>query len=152
MNNNTVQFVEQTCQKYENNQEALIMILQDIQGEYKYLPEPALREVSSRLSVPLSQVYGVATFYKAFSLQPRGKHLIQVCCGTACHVKGAPQIVDRLERTLGIKCGETTKDKKFTLETVRCVGACALAPVVMIGEDTYGRLTQDAVDKVLKKY
>jgi NADH-quinone oxidoreductase E subunit len=150
--NNTVQFVEQTCQKYENSQESLIMILQDIQGEYKYLPEPALREVSTRLNVPLSQVYGVATFYKAFSLQPRGKHLIQVCCGTACHVKGAPLVVDRLERALGIKCGNTTKDKKFTLETVRCVGACALAPVVMIGEDTYGRLTQDAVDKVLKKY
>lgn len=150
--NNTVQFVEQTCQKYENNQEALIMILQDIQGEYKYLPEPALREVSTRLNVPLSQVYGVATFYKAFSLQPRGKHLIQVCCGTACHVKGAPLVVDRLERALGIKCGNTTKDKKFTLETVRCVGACALAPVVMVGEDTYGRLTQDAVEKVLKKY
>lgn len=150
--NNTVQFVDQTCQKYENSQESLIMILQDIQGEYKYLPEPALREVATRLNVPIAQVYGVATFYKAFSLEPRGKHLIQVCCGTACHVKGAPQVVDRLERALGVKCGNTTKDKKFTLETVRCVGACALAPVVMIGEDTYGRLTQDAVDKVLKKY
>lgn len=148
----TTQFVEQTCQKYDDSQESLIMILQDIQGVYKYLPEPALRQVANRLKVPLSQVYGVATFYKVFSLQPRGKNLIQVCCGTACHVKGAPLMVDRVERALGVKCGGTTKDKKFTLETVRCVGACALAPVVMIGEDTYGRLTQDAVDRILKKY
>ena len=129
----------------------LIGALQDIQRELDYVPEEAMRLVAEKIDVPLSQVYSIATFYKAFSLVPRGRHLINVCTGTACHVKGASRIVYRLERELGINAGETTSDMKFTLETVRCVGCCGLAPVVMVGDVFYGRMTPAKAAALVEK-
>lgn len=127
-------------------------LLQDIMREYGYLPEGTLKRIAQKLAIPLSRVYGLATFYKSFSLTPRGRHLISVCLGTACHVRGAPRIVEKIERDLGIKAGETTKDLKFTLETVNCLGACALGPLIVIDEKYYGRLNSTKMDKVLKDY
>jgi NADH-quinone oxidoreductase subunit E len=130
----------------------LVDILQDIQAETGYLPREVLEETSRGLDVPLSRVYSVATFFKAFSLKPRGRHLINVCLGTACHVRGAGKVLEKIEQELGIKTGESTKDLKFTLETVNCVGACALGPMVIIGEDYHGEMTPEAVSSVLKNY
>jgi len=126
--------------------------LQDIQAEYRYLPEDALMEVSHSLEIPLSQVYSVATFFRAFSLEPTGRHLIDVCLGTACHVRGAVRILERLERELGIKHGETTKDLDFTLETVNCVGACALGPIVIADGEYSGEMTADKVKPLIERY
>jgi NADH-quinone oxidoreductase subunit E len=130
----------------------LVSILQDVQAEYSYLPEEALVEVSQALETPLSQVYSVATFFKAFSLEPRGRYLINVCLGTACHVRGAVKVLEAIERELDIKAGRTTKDLKFTLETVNCVGCCALGPVVIIDEEYYGQVKTDKVKALLKNY
>lgn len=137
--------------KYQRERGFLVSILQDIQGEYYYLPKEVLEQVSQALDLPLSQVYSVATFFKAFSLKPRGRHLISVCLGTACHVRGAVRVVEAIERKLGIARGETTEDRKFTLETVRCVGACALGPVVTVGTEYFGQMTPDKVDSILKE-
>lgn len=137
--------------KYEGEHGALIPVLQDINNEYNYLPEDALRYISERLEVPLSQVYHVASFYTAFSLEPRGDHVIKVCQGTACHVRGGSRVLDEIERILAINSGETTPDLKFTLETVNCLGCCALGPVVVI-DDEYHPTTPDKVKKLLKKY
>lgn len=120
--------------------------------EYNYLPENALRYVSRRLKMPLSCIYSLATFYTAFSLIPRGKHLCTVCMGTACHVRGAPNVLSRIEDRLGIKAGSTTEDNLFTLETVNCLGACALAPIVVIDGRYYGQTTVNKVDKLLDEY
>jgi len=131
--------------------EMLIQVLQDVNQEYRYLPPFAIKYVSEKLNVPLSTVYHVATFYTAFSLKPRGKHLITVCMGTACHARGAPRVLEEFERQLEISRGETTPDSKFSLETVNCLGCCALGPVVMIDRD-YHQVTTDKVRSVLKKY
>lgn len=131
---------------------SLIAVLQDIQKESRYLPQDALRLVSARLNLPLTRVYGIATFYKAFSLKPRGRHLINVCLGTACHVRGATRILEALERGLGAEAGGTTGDERFSLETVRCVGCCGLAPVIVIDENFHGKLTQEKVPGVLAEY
>ena len=144
--------VKQALQKYQNDKSLLVDILQDIQAETGYLPKEVLEETSQGLDIPLSRVYSVATFFKAFSLKPRGRHLINVCLGTACHVRGAGKIVEKIEEELGIKRGETTPDHKFTLETVNCVGACALGPMVIIGEDYHGEMTPEGVGSVLKNY
>ena len=144
--------INQILNKYQRDKGMLVSILQDVQAEYRYLPREALAEVSSGLEVPLSQVYSVATFFKAFSLKPRGRHLINVCLGTACHVRGAVRILEKIERELGINSGETTKDLKFTLETVNCVGACALGPIVIVDEEYHGGMSTDKVDSVLEKY
>jgi len=138
--------------KHDNRIDALIMILQDIQNIYHYLPEEAIRFVSERLDIPFSQVYEVATFYRSFSLVPRGDHEIKVCLGTACHLRGAPRILENFERELGVRCGETTPNKQFTLETVNCVGVCALAPLVVVDDDYYGNSTASAVKGILSKY
>lgn len=130
----------------------LIGTLQDIQKELKYLPEEALRLVAQKINVPLSQVYSIATFYKAFSLEPRGRHLINVCMGTACHVRGGVQILEKLQRNLGIDTGGTTPDDRFSLEAVRCLGCCGLAPVVMIDGKFHGKLTQREIDRLLDQY
>jgi NADH:ubiquinone oxidoreductase subunit E len=130
----------------------LIGILQDIQAHYNYLPKETLVRVSERLGIPLSQVFSVATFFRAFSLRPRGRHLLNVCLGTACHVRGGMRILEKLERDLGIKAGDTTDDLRFTVDTVRCLGCCSLGPVVVIDEDTYGRLNQEKVSKLLESY
>ena len=130
----------------------LISLLEDIQDEYNYLPEEMLREAATKLKKPLRDVYGVATFYNAFRLKPCGKHLVFVCLGTACHVRGGARILDKLERTLGVKAGETTPDKQFTLETVNCLGACALGPVMVVDGEYHGNMTTAKVDATLRKY
>jgi NADH-quinone oxidoreductase subunit E len=144
--------VQQVLEKYKGDKSALIDILHDTQAEIGYLPQEALEEIHKGLGVPLSRVYSVATFFKAFSLTPRGRHLINVCMGTACHVRGADKVLAEIEKELGIKNGENTPDLKFTLETVNCVGACALGPMVIIGEDYHGEMTPEKVGEVLKNF
>lgn len=131
---------------------ALIPVLQAAQEVYGYLPVPVLEAIADRLEVPISQVYGVVTFYAQFHLEPRGKHVVRTCQGTACHVRGASKILDALKENLGVAPGKTTEDLQFTLETVACIGACGLAPVIMIDQDTHGRLTPDAIPEILDKY
>ena len=144
--------VETIINKYEADKGQLVSILQDIQTEHHYLPKEALDEVVALLDIPASQVYSVATFFKAFSLTPRGRHLIKVCLGTACHVRGAAKVVDKMELDLSIKRTETTPDMRYTLETANCVGCCALGPMVMIDEKYHGQITSDKVSPLLAKY
>jgi NADH-quinone oxidoreductase subunit E len=144
--------VGRVLEKYQRDKSALIDVLHDTQSEIGYLPREALEQIHAGLDVPLSRVYSVATFFKAFSLQPRGRHLINVCMGTACHVRGADRVLEQMEKELGIKKGGNTADLKFTLETVNCVGACALGPMVIIGEDYHGEMTPEKVSEVLKNY
>lgn len=131
--------------------EMLIQILQDINTEYNYLPEFALKLINEVMDIPLATIYHVSTFYTAFSLEPRGKHIIKICMGTACHTRGAPKVLDEIERELGIKAGETTKDMLFTIETVNCLGTCALAPVITIDNEYYS-VTPAKISKLLKKF
>jgi len=144
--------VESILDNYQRDKGMLVSILQDIQVEYNYLPKEALVELSQALGAPLSQVYSVATFFKAFSLEPRGRHLINVCLGTACHVRRAVRVLEAIERELDIKASKTTKDLKFTLETVNCVGCCALGPVVIIDGEYYGQMKTDKVRALLENY
>ena len=144
--------VESILERHQRDKGMLVAILQDIQAEYNYLPREALEETSKGLCVPLSQVYSVATFFKALSLEPRGRHLINVCLGTACHVRGAVKVLEAMERKLAIGSGETTKDLRFTLETVNCVGACALGPVVIVDGEYHGQMKADKVKDVLADY
>jgi len=144
--------VETVLNKYQQDKGMLVSILQDIQAEYNYLPQEALRQVSETLDVPLTRVYSIATFFKAFSLKPRGRHIINVCLGTACHVRGAPKILEAVERELGIKAGETTEDLKYTLETVNCVGACALGPIMIVDGEPSGEMKIDKVKPLLERY
>ena len=130
-------------------QDDLVGLIQQVQARYGFLPRNVLREVARQLQVPLSRLFGIATFYGAFHLQPRGRNIVKVCSGTACHVSGATHITEVLANYLGIESGETTEDMAFTLERVACVGCCSLAPVLVIGGDTHGRVSrQDAVDVV----
>lgn len=133
------------------NQKDLIHILHKIQAEYGYIPSQALSSISKHLKISESEIFGVLTFYKAFSLKPRGKHLVTICMGTACHVRGAPMILDELKRQLSIEPGETTEDDLFTLETVNCVGACALGPIVISDGDYHGQMKTREVNKLIKK-
>jgi len=144
--------VDGVVARHEGDGAALVPILQDISAELNWLPPEVLARVSELKQVPLEHIVRIATFYRSFSLKPRGKHIINVCMGTACHVKGAPRIADRLERELGINVGETTSDGKFTLATVRCVGCCGLAPVVMIGDTFHGKLTPAKAAKLIDQY
>ena len=137
---------------HEAQRAAVISILQDINARYRYLPEDMIRHVARALNMPLSQVYSLATFYNTFSLTPRGKYVVRVCMGTACHVKGGRRILQALERTLEIPAGGTTEDRNFSLEEVRCLGCCGLAPVVTINEDLYGSVTQAKLPKILERY
>ena len=137
--------------KYGGNRDSLVSILQDIQAEYHYLPEDTLRVVARQLDLQLIQVYSVATFFKAFSLKPRGEHIVSVCLGTACHVRGAPAVLDEVKRQLGIEPGETTEDMRFTLETVNCLGACALGPIVVVDSKYHGQMSPGKIKKVLKQ-
>ncbi len=130
----------------------LISILHEVQSRCGYLPEAALRHLSLRTGVPITRLYGIATFYHFFSLKPKGRHQVHVCLGTACHVKGGKRIIDELERSLGVKAGETTADMRFSLGEVRCVGACSFAPVVMVDEAMHGEVTPKQVTDLLKKH
>ena len=138
--------------KYNNQKHALISILQDIQAEYHYLPKEALEIASKTLNIPLIDIIGVATFYRSFSLKPKGKHQIVVCMGTACHVRGAPKILEEFERKLNIPCGETTPDGEFSLESVACLGCCAIGPVVVVDVNYPAQTTIRKIDSILKKY
>ena len=144
--------VRSIVDSYQRDKGLLISILQDTQAEYNYLPKEALIQISQGLDTPLSQVYSVATFFKAFSLKPRGRHFINVCLGTACHVRGAVRVLEAIERELGIKPGDTTEDLKFTLETVNCVGCCALGPVAIIDGEYSGEMRTDKVKTLLENY
>ncbi len=135
--------------EYNSEQGSLISILQDIQSEYQYLPQEAMDYVAKQLKIPRVQVFGVATFFKAFSLKPKGNQQIHVCMGTACHVRGSKKVLEELERKLMIKAGDTTKDNEYTLETVNCVGACALGPVVVKNEEYHGQMTPIKVESLL---
>ena len=144
--------VKSFMEKYAFQKNALITILQDIQAEYKYLPRRALNIVSQTLKIPLVDIIGVATFYSAFSLEPRGEHTITVCMGTACHVRNGPKILEEFERKLGIEAGHTTSDRQFSLETVACLGCCAIGPVVVVDEEYYAETTIRKVGPIIRKY
>ncbi len=150
--NNAEDRLSEIIARYRSDPVSLIAVLQDIQSEFRYLPPAALRRVSSELAVPLSRVMSLATFYRAFSLKPQGRRGIHVCLGTACHVRGGPLVLEKFERELGIKAGETTADGEFSLNAVRCVGCCGLAPVATIGEDVHGKISQTKVAGLVKKY
>ncbi len=144
--------VKEILDNYQCDRSQLISILQDIQAEYRYLPREALTQVAASMEIPMTQVYSVATFFRSFSLTPRGKHTVHVCTGTACHVRGAMRVLEEMERDLGVKKGKTTKDLQFTLETVNCVGACALGPITIIDGEYNGQMQPDKVKTILKKY
>ncbi len=144
--------LESILSRYEGESADLIPVLQDIQDSYNYLPKDELTLVADRLNVPLTQIYSVATFYKMFSLVPKGEHQLKVCLGTTCHLRGGQRLVDSLSSRLGCEVGYTTKDGAFSLETVGCLGSCAQAPVMMIDDKYFARVTVDKVPKVLKLY
>jgi NADH:ubiquinone oxidoreductase subunit E len=144
--------VDEIIDSYGGGREWLIMVLQDAQKEFNWLPEPVLHRIATRLGVPWAEVYGAASFYKAFSLEPRGRHIVQVCMGTACHVRGAQRILDELERRLGTPAGSTTKDGLFTIETVNCLGACALGPIVAVDGEFHGSMTAARLPRLLEQY
>lgn len=139
-------------ERYQSKKGALVPLLHEAQQIFGYLPEEVQRRVADGLGLPLSEVYGVATFYSLFSLKPRGKHKIGICLGTACYVRGAGAILAELEKELAIKVNDTTPDGKFTLEITRCIGACGLSPVMTVDEDVFGRLTPDSIKDILARY
>jgi NADH-quinone oxidoreductase subunit E len=144
--------VENILQRHPQDPSAIIQVMLDVQNELYYLPRDVLDRISEHLHVPLSRTYNLATFYKAFSLKPKGKFPIAVCTGTACHVQGAVRILDQIQRELGIREGETTKDRKFSVESVRCLGCCGLAPVVTIGKNLHGKVPLAKVTKIIGQY
>jgi len=147
-----LQKVDEIIERRRSQSSALIEILLDVQEEYRYLPKEAIEKIVSDLKIPRSRVYHLATFFKAFSLKPRGRYCISVCLGTACHVGGGVKIIEKLERDLSLTRGGTTDDLQFGLEEVHCLGCCGLAPVVTINEDLYGKVTHFQIPKILKKY
>ena len=144
--------VREIVDKYGGEKSALIAILQDVQDAYRYLPKEALVTIQQQMDIPLSRVYEVATFYDAFSLKPRGRFVVEVCTGTACHVQGGTNLLETLERDLHIKCGETTEDGVFSIERVGCLGCCSLAPVVRVEEDIHPYLAQEEIPRMLRTY
>ena len=146
------QRLESILSRYECDPWDLIPVLQDIQDAYSYLPKDELHEVAQRLDVPLTRIFSVATFFKMFSLVPKGRHQVKVCLGTTCHLKGGQRLAESVSHRLGVDIGYTTKDMNFTLETVGCLGSCAQAPVMMIDDTYFARVTVDKVPKILKQY
>ncbi|MFQ6617829.1 MAG: NAD(P)H-dependent oxidoreductase subunit E [Fidelibacterota bacterium] len=144
--------VEEIIERHGSHQSSIVAILQDIQHEYSHLPREILFDLSRSMNMPISQIYSLATFYKTFSLKPRGKHQVSVCMGTACHVKGGQRVLEKVERDLNVKTGETSSDMRFSLEAVRCLGCCGLAPVVTVGDDLYSKVSLTKVSRILKKY
>jgi NADH-quinone oxidoreductase subunit E len=147
-----LQAVKEIAAGYGKDRSALIAVLQDVHAEFNYLPEGSLDVVARELGVPLASVYGVATFFRAFSFKPRGRHLATVCMGTACHVRGAGELLEETEERLGVHAGETTRDRSFTLETVNCLGCCAVGPLMVIDGDYHGEMTPKNVEAVIKDY
>jgi len=146
------QKLQEIIEKHKDTQGALIPVLHEAQELYGYLPMSVQKAISQGLNIPLTEIYGVVTFYTQFSLVPKGKYKIQVCMGTACYVKGANLILDKMKEKLGIHVGDCTEDGKFSLEACRCIGACGLAPVIMINDDVYGRLTPDEIEGIIDSY
>jgi NADH-quinone oxidoreductase subunit E len=144
--------VDHIVDRYANEEGALIQILLDVQREYGWLPKEALARINERLGIPVSRMYRVASFYKAMSLTPIGQHLISICLGTACHVRGGSRILEKAEQLLGTKAGDTTADEKFTLQRVNCLGCCALGPVMVVDGEAYGKLSGAHVEDVIRKY
>lgn len=143
--------VDTICAEHGNRSDQLIGILQDVQAKYRYLPKHPLERVAERLRIPLAQVFSVATFFRAFSLTPRGENLVHICMGTACHVRGARRLLEELERGLGVPAGASTPDMKVTLETVNCVGACALGPVIVVNEEYHGKMDATKTAKLIRE-
>ena len=147
-----LQRVDEIIDRYQGEQGTLIQLLLDIQSEFNWISKEVLVRISERLQIPLSQIYRVASFYKAMSLTPVGRHQVQVCLGTACHVRGGPKILDKVEEALKIKAGETTKDMSFTLRRVNCLGCCALGPVVVVDGNYHGKVAPTKVREILASY
>lgn len=144
--------VEEICGKYNNDPGELISILHECQNTLGYIPEPVQRQIARCLGISASKVYGVVTFYSFFSMVPKGKYPVSVCLGTACYVRGSDKVLEEFKRVLGIEVGETTPDGKFSLDCLRCVGACGLAPVATIGEKVYGRLNPSEIRKIIDEF
>ena len=144
--------VEELLQEFRGKKGVMVPVLQKIQADFGYLPRPAMEYVAKRLHIPASKVFGVATFYAQFHLQPRGRNIVRVCRGTACHVRGVSKVAEKMQEILGIGVGETTEDMNFTYEEVACIGACGLAPVMTINDKTYGKLTTEKLKAILKNY
>jgi NADH:ubiquinone oxidoreductase subunit E len=144
--------IEGILSRYDGLPADVIPVLQEIQDSYNYLPKDELKVVAERLNVPLTQIYSVATFFKMFSLIPKGKHVCRVCLGTTCHLKGGQRLAESVSHRLGVDIGYTTKDMNFTLETVGCLGSCAQAPVMMVDDTYFARVTVDKVPKILKPF
>jgi NADH-quinone oxidoreductase subunit E len=144
--------VDEVIESYGKKPSSIIAMLQDIQTRFRYVPRESVRRLSEVLGIPEAQIYHITTFYKAFSLVPRGKHEIRVCLGTACHIAGGKRNVEGFESELGVGTGDTTKDGQFTLETVNCVGACGLAPVVMVDEEVHGKVKPSKIAEILGHY
>ena len=147
-----VQKINEICDRYINEKTPLMMILSDIQNEYGYIPLDVQEIVSERTGISVAEIYGVVTFYSFFSLKPKGKYVIGCCMGTACYVKGAQQIIDKFSEILGIGPGETTEDGMFTIDALRCIGACGIAPAVTINGTVYPKMTVDMVSHVVEEY
>ncbi len=146
------QKLQEIIEKYKDTRGALIPVLHEAQEVYGYLPIEIQKKISEELNIPLSEIYGVVTFYTQFSLNPKGKYKISVCMGTACYVKGSGQILDKFKEKLGLEVGECSDDGMFSLDACRCIGACGLAPVITVNDDVYGRLVPDDIEGILKKY
>lgn len=147
-----IQVIDSILEKHEYRHSDIIGIMQEVQHIENFLPEEALRYISRRMEISLTRIFDIVTFYKAFSLKPRGRHIIKVCCGTACHLGGAVQNLEQINRTLNIKDGETTDDRMFSLETVYCLGACALAPVVVVDDEYHEAMKAGKTEKMLSSY
>lgn len=144
--------LRQVCQEFNNNSGELINVLHKAQGIFGYLPAEVQEVIAEQLNIPVAKVYGVVTFYSFFTMKPKGQHPISICTGTACYVRGASKVLDEFKRILKLDVGETSGDGKFSLNCLRCVGACGLAPVVQVGEKTYGRVSPDQVREILNEY
>ena len=149
---NEFEKLDAILEKYRESKGTLIPILQEVQNVYGYLSKEVLIHIAQKTQIPISQIYGVATFYSQFHLNPRGKHIIRVCQGTACHVRGGAKILAALEELLEVSAGETTRDLNFTLETVACIGACGLAPVMTVNSNVYGKVTTNQLDGIISEY
>mgnify|MGYP000948775869 FL=1 len=144
--------IQEICKKFDNNEGELINILHSVQGEFGYLPAEVQEIIARELKISVAKIYGIVTFYSFFTMIPKGEHPISVCLGTACYVRGAEKVLDEFRKQLNIKVGESTSDGKFSINCLRCVGACGLAPVVMIGDKTYGRVAPEQVKGILEEY
>lgn len=147
-----INFIKNVCKSFDNKGSEVINVLHKVQGEYGYLSAEVQELIAGELNIPVAKVYGIVSFYSFFTMIPKGKNPISICLGTACYVRGAEKVLDELKRQLGIEVGGTTADGKFSLNVLRCVGACGLAPVMMVGDKVYGRLTPDQVKGILAEY